>query len=46
MFYAVKVLNNWRFVGKKTYIIKEMEYLKDLKVYVESVFGFEYMGVM
>lgn len=46
MFYAIKVLNNWRFVGRDTYIIKEKPKLKALKIYVETVFGFDYMGYM
>lgn len=46
MFYAVKVLNKWRFVGKKTYIIKETKKIQELREYVETVFGFDYLGYM
>lgn len=46
MFYAVKVLNQWRFVGRNTYIIKEKQKLHLLKNYVETVFGFSYIGYM
>jgi hypothetical protein len=46
MFYAVKALDTWRFIGKSTYIIKEMPSFGSLKKYVEGVFGFKYMGYM
>jgi hypothetical protein len=46
MFYAVKILNSWRFIGKSTYIIKETEKFSTLRSYVESVFGFDYVGYM
>ncbi len=46
MFYAIKVMNSWRFVGKDTYIIKDSTKLASLKTYVESVFGFSYIGFM
>ncbi len=46
MFYAVKVTGRWRFIGKSTYIIKEDEKLAGLKKYVQTVFGFDYMGYM
>lgn len=46
MFYAVKVLNNWRFIGRDTYIIKEKKKLHEIKTYVKNVFGFHYVGYM
>ncbi len=46
MFYATKALKQWRFVGKDTYVIKEKASIGSMKKYVETVFGFEYVGYM
>lgn len=44
LFYAAKVLNQWRFIGQDTYVIKEKAKIEAMKKYVTSVFGFEYIG--
>ncbi len=45
-FYAIKALNKWRLVSKKGHILYEDEYLKNLKHYVITTFGWEYQGYM
>ncbi len=45
-FYAIKVLGSWRFVGKKTGIIREMNSIAELKKYIKNVFGFYYLGYL
>ncbi len=44
IFYTFKVMNTWRFVGRDTYVIKEINKLSYMKEYVNKVFGFEYLG--
>ncbi len=46
MFYAAKVFQQWRFIGKDTYVIKEKSKIGAMKKYVETDFGFEYLGYM
>jgi hypothetical protein len=44
MFYVFKFLGRWKFVGKDTFVIKEKSKIGSMKKYVESVFGFTYIG--
>lgn len=46
LFYTVKVLNSWRFIGRDTYIIKEKAKIGAMKNYIQTVFGFEYVGYL
>lgn len=46
MFYAAKVLQQWRFIGKDTAVIKEKPTIGAMKKYVSTVFGFEYLGYL
>ncbi len=45
-FYAVKIMNRWRFISKKGFILYEAPQLNDLKFYVKHTFGFSYLGYM
>lgn len=46
LFYVSKIMSNWRFIGRDTFIIKENPNFKGLKKYVINTFGFEYLGYM
>lgn len=45
-FYAVKAINKWRLISKKGNILYEDEYFKNLKHYVLTAFGWDYLGFM
>ncbi len=46
MFYVAKIIGRWQFVGQNTFIIKDASKFKELRTYVENVFGFDYLGYM